>query len=87
MNQCAFVSGHNGHVEQSGTYGPDQKVMGNLLADEGESVERVTIAHGAALHGKKVVLAWNVSPPSNVTTHTRTRTTPHGLLDTRADSC
>ena len=37
-NQCIFVSGHNGHIEQSGTYGPNQKVMGNLLADElGES--------------------------------------------------
>ena len=37
-NRCIFVSGHNGHVEQSGAYGPDQKVMGNLLADElGES--------------------------------------------------
>ena len=28
-----FVSGHNGHIEQSGTYGPEDKVMGNLLAD------------------------------------------------------
>lgn len=37
-NQCVFVSGHNGHVEQMGMYGPEQKVMGHLLADElGES--------------------------------------------------
>lgn len=37
-NRCVFVSAHNGHIEQTGTYGPDQKVMGNLLADElGES--------------------------------------------------
>ena len=29
-----FISGHNGHLEQFGSYGPDAKVMGNLLADE-----------------------------------------------------
>ena len=33
-NRCIFVSGHNGHIEQFGTYGPEDKVMGNLLADE-----------------------------------------------------
>lgn len=33
-NHCIFVSGHNGHIEQTGSYGPDDKVMGNLLADE-----------------------------------------------------
>ena len=32
--QCILVSAHNGHIEQTGTYGPDAKVMGNLLADE-----------------------------------------------------
>ncbi|MBR5429634.1 MAG: erythromycin esterase family protein [Firmicutes bacterium] len=31
---CVFVSAHNGHIEQNGTYGPDDKVMGTLLADE-----------------------------------------------------
>jgi erythromycin esterase len=37
-NRCIFISGHNGHIEQTGTYGPGQKVMGNLLADKlGES--------------------------------------------------
>ena len=33
-NRCIFISGHNGHVEQFGSYGADSKVMGNLLADE-----------------------------------------------------
>ena len=33
-NNCIFISAHNGHIEQKGTYGPDQKVMGSLLADE-----------------------------------------------------
>lgn len=33
-NRCIFISGHNGHVEQFGSYGQDSKVMGNLLADE-----------------------------------------------------
>ena len=33
-NARIFVSGHNGHIEQFGTYGPEDKVMGNLLADE-----------------------------------------------------
>ena len=33
-NPCILVSAHNGHIEQTGTYGPDAKVMGNLLADE-----------------------------------------------------
>lgn len=33
-NNCIFISAHNGHIEKKGTYGPDQKVMGNLLADE-----------------------------------------------------
>ena len=33
-NERIFVSGHNGHIEQFGTYGPEDKVMGNLLADE-----------------------------------------------------
>ncbi|RKM59422.1 erythromycin esterase family protein [Butyrivibrio sp. CB08] len=28
-----FLSAHNGHVEQNGSYGPQSKVMGNLLAD------------------------------------------------------
>lgn len=32
--QCIFISAHNGHIEQTGSYGPDAKVMGNLLADE-----------------------------------------------------
>jgi erythromycin esterase len=32
--QCILVSAHNGHIEQTGTYGPDTKVMGNQLADE-----------------------------------------------------
>lgn len=33
-NSCIFLTGHNGHLEQSGAYGSDDKVMGNLLADE-----------------------------------------------------
>ena len=33
-NSCVFVSAHNGHIEQNGSYGPDDKVMGHLLADE-----------------------------------------------------
>jgi erythromycin esterase len=33
-NGCIFVSAHNGHVEQAGSYGPDAKVMGNILSDE-----------------------------------------------------
>lgn len=33
-NRCIFVSGHNGHVEQFGSYDRNNKVMGNLLADE-----------------------------------------------------
>jgi len=33
-NHCVFVTAHNGHIEQTGSYGPDDKVMGNLLADE-----------------------------------------------------
>lgn len=32
-NRCIFISGHNGHVEQFGSYGQGSKVMGNLLAD------------------------------------------------------
>lgn len=33
-NQCVLISGHNGHIEQNGSYGADDKVMGALLADE-----------------------------------------------------
>lgn len=33
-NGRILISGHNGHIEQEGTYGPDDKVMGNLIADE-----------------------------------------------------
>ena len=33
-NSRIFISGHNGHLEQFGSYGADDKVMGNLLADE-----------------------------------------------------
>ena len=33
-NSCIFLSGHNGHMEQYGSYGGGSKVMGNLLADE-----------------------------------------------------
>ncbi len=32
-NNTIFVSAHIGHVERHGTYGPDEKVTGNLLAD------------------------------------------------------
>ena len=33
-NDRIFISGHNGHLEQSGTYaGSENKVMGNLLTD------------------------------------------------------
>lgn len=33
-NGLLFVSAHNGHIQQTGSYGPDDKVMGALLADE-----------------------------------------------------
>ena len=33
-NECILVSAHNGHIEQAGSYGPDAKVMGSILADE-----------------------------------------------------
>ena len=33
-NSRIFISGHNGHLGQFGSYGADDKVMGNLLADE-----------------------------------------------------
>ena len=33
-NGCIFVSAHNGHIDQAGSYGPDSPVMGHLLADE-----------------------------------------------------
>lgn len=33
-NQCIFLAGHNGHMEQFGSYSEEDKVMGNLLADE-----------------------------------------------------
>ena len=33
-NECIFIAGHNGHVEQNGSYDKDNKVMGALLADE-----------------------------------------------------
>lgn len=33
-NSCIFVTGHNGHVEQVGSYDKGHKVMGNRLADE-----------------------------------------------------
>ena len=37
-NGRIFISAHNGHIEQAGSYGPDAKVMGAFLADElGES--------------------------------------------------
>ena len=32
-HECIFVSAHNGHVEQLGSYDADNKVMGSLLAD------------------------------------------------------
>ena len=31
---CIFISGHNGHIERSGNYGTDNRVMGNILSDE-----------------------------------------------------
>ena len=33
-NGRIFISGHNGHVKKSGNYDANNKVMGNLLADE-----------------------------------------------------
>ena len=33
-NACIFISGHNGHIERSGNYGTDNRVMGNILSDE-----------------------------------------------------
>lgn len=33
-NDCIFIAGHNGHIEQNGSYDKDNKVMGALLADE-----------------------------------------------------
>lgn len=33
-NSCIFISGHNGHIERSGNYGADNRVMGNILSDE-----------------------------------------------------
>lgn len=33
-NGRIFISGHNGHIERTGSYGPDAKVMGAILADE-----------------------------------------------------
>ena len=33
-NACIFISGHNGHIERSGNYGADNRVMGNILSDE-----------------------------------------------------
>lgn len=36
-NRCIFISGHNSHVKKSGNYDADNKVMGNLLADELEN--------------------------------------------------
>lgn len=33
-NGRIFISGHNGHVKKSGSYDANNKVMGNLLADE-----------------------------------------------------
>ena len=33
-NACIFISGHNGHIERSGNYGMDNRVMGNILSDE-----------------------------------------------------
>lgn len=34
VNSCIFISGHNGHIERSGNYGTDNRVMGNILSDE-----------------------------------------------------
>lgn len=33
-NGRIFISAHNGHIEQAGSYGPDANVMGAILADE-----------------------------------------------------
>ena len=33
-NSAIFLSGHNGHMERKGFYGPDAKVMGHILSDE-----------------------------------------------------
>ena len=33
-NGRIFISKHNGHVKKSGNYDANNKVMGNLLADE-----------------------------------------------------
>ena len=33
-NSCIFISGHDGHIERSGNYGTDNRVMGNILSDE-----------------------------------------------------
>ena len=33
-NGRIFISAHNGHIEQTGSYGPDANVMGAILADE-----------------------------------------------------
>ena len=33
-NGRVFISAHNGHIEQAGSYGPDANVMGAILADE-----------------------------------------------------
>ena len=33
-NDCIFIAGHNGHIEQNGSYDKDNKVMGALLANE-----------------------------------------------------
>ena len=33
-NGRIFISAHNGHIEQTGSYGPDAKVMGAILADK-----------------------------------------------------
>ena len=42
-HECIFVSAHNGHVEQKGSYDMENKVMGNLLADAiGEDAYYVT---------------------------------------------
>lgn len=33
-NSRIFISGHNGHIERSGNYGTENRVMGNILSDE-----------------------------------------------------
>ena len=33
-NRRIFISAHNGHIEQAGSYGFDAKVMGNILSGE-----------------------------------------------------